>query len=293
MIDPADYTNKDGSFFIHMTERTDNYTMPATHIHDHPEIYYLLSGARYYFIKDRTYYIARGDLVLIRPNELHKTLDAGAPSHKRVLIHFDSECIIKSGPEGIDIIRDMFEKGSPVLHIPEQNREHIESLIRDMFREIADSSRWFDTSLKSLLLQLLISAGRCGQKKIMEDTARLDATQRKVQEIIDYINENYSSDISLTDISKKFYLSSSYLSKIFKKTTGFNLIEYLNSVRIREARRILCETGHKIIDVADEAGFSSISQFGRVFKAQTGLSPLQYRQASGLGRRKGEVTEGR
>ena len=90
---------------------------------------------------------------------------------------------------------------------------------------------------------------------------------RKVSAIVNYINENYEKDyLTLSYLSEHFYISPSYLSRVFRKATGFTFIEYLNSVRIREALRLLRETNFKIIEVGVQSGFKSISHFGRVFK---------------------------
>ena len=70
------YANIEGSFLISHVEDTRQFTMPHNHFQNYPEIYYLLSGERYYFIKDRTYYVTKGSLVLINSYQIHKTLAA-------------------------------------------------------------------------------------------------------------------------------------------------------------------------------------------------------------------------
>ena len=77
---------------------------------------------------------------------------------------------------------------------------------------------------------------------------------------------------------KAFFISQYYLSRSFKQVTGFTFIEYLNSVRIREAQRLLRETEKQVIQIAHMVGFNNISHFGRIFKAITKYTPLQYRK---------------
>jgi YesN/AraC family two-component response regulator len=91
--------------------------------------------------------------------------------------------------------------------------------------------------------------------------------------------------ITLADISKEFYISQFYFSKIFKEATGFTFVEYLNSVRIKEAQRLLVSTNDKVIRISYNVGFGSIAHFGRMFKAITGYSPLQYRKNMLLNRK--------
>ncbi len=100
----------------------------------------------------------------------------------------------------------------------------------------------------------------------------------KVDEIVQYINNNFSQPLSLSSISKLFYISPYYLSRIFKASTGFTFVEYLNSMRIREAQRLLLETSDSIAIIGEKVGCGSASNFGRVFKKITTLSPLAYQK---------------
>jgi YesN/AraC family two-component response regulator len=106
----------------------------------------------------------------------------------------------------------------------------------------------------------------------------LKVYRRYLPDIVQHINRNFMQKITLDDVSKQFYISRFYLSKTFKETTGFTFVEYLNSVRIKEAQKLLIITNKKIIQISYEVGFGSVAHFGRVFKTITGYSPLQYRK---------------
>ena len=93
-----------------------------------------------------------------------------------------------------------------------------------------------------------------------------------------YINLNFAEPLTLSSVSKHFYISPNYLSLIFKEVTGFNFVEYLNILRIKEAQRLFANSNFKVIKVAEEVGFGSISHFARVFKKVTGYSPLNYKK---------------
>jgi len=92
------------------------------------------------------------------------------------------------------------------------------------------------------------------------------------------MNENFHLPLSLESISKIFFISPCYLSRIFKSSTGSTFIEYLNNIRIEEAQHLLLESNDKVTTIAEKIGFGSASHFGRVFKSITNLSPLAYRK---------------
>ncbi|AWV32448.1 helix-turn-helix transcriptional regulator [Paenibacillus odorifer] len=101
---------------------------------------------------------------------------------------------------------------------------------------------------------------------------------KKIFEIVDYLNRYYDQHHSIRDIANRFYISPSYFCKTFRDSTDFTFTEYLNNVRIKEARALLINTAFKVAKIAENVGFDNMTHFGRVFKEITGLSPLKYRR---------------
>jgi len=90
-------------------------------------------------------------------------------------------------------------------------------------------------------------------------------------------NNYYKNDLSLEMISKKFCLSSSYLSKLIKEETGLSFVDYVTSIRIKKAISIMDDPTVKIYQVAELVGYSNQHYFCKAFKKVTGLSPTEYR----------------
>ncbi|SCY94397.1 helix-turn-helix transcriptional regulator [Alkaliphilus peptidifermentans] len=271
----VDFHYPDESFLFSYREVVGNFTMLSNHFHNQFELYYLLSGERYYFIEDRVFHIRPGSLVLINEHDLHKTTDATSQHHERILINFGKD-YFQFSPSIMSLLNDLFTKKNNVITLLSIDKQYMEALFIKMIHEIENKSIGFEINLQSLLMELLVYIRRF----IEENNTAEQPSQmhKKILEIVQYINNNYSSALSLPLISKKFFISQYYLSRAFKQTTGFTFIEYVNSVRIREAQRLLRETDDKVIDIAEKIGYGNISHFGRVFKEVTSFTPLNYRK---------------
>ncbi len=105
-------------------------------------------------------------------------------------------------------------------------------------------------------------------------------SSQQIELIQKYIRENYREDLSLDGISDVFGLSSKYLSRLFKQKTGINLTEYVNMVRVGQAKELLQNTQIKIGDIYSMVGIDSRATFLRVFKKLEGYSPSEYRELS-------------
>ena len=92
-----------------------------------------------------------------------------------------------------------------------------------------------------------------------------------------YINQNYSENLPLSAIADYIYTNPSYLSRIFKETTGINLSLYINQVRISQVKQRLLDTDELMVDIASACGFNYIPHFNRVFKELEGMTPGKYR----------------
>ena len=98
-----------------------------------------------------------------------------------------------------------------------------------------------------------------------------------VRKIRHYIDTNYEKDISLTTLSKHFFISKYQISRLFKKELDIGFVEYLNRFRVQRAEQLLKETTLSVEQVGYQVGFTNIRSFLRVFKQYTNISPGQYR----------------
>lgn len=94
----------------------------------------------------------------------------------------------------------------------------------------------------------------------------------------DYILKNYEKKISLNDVAEVLYLNPKYFSNLFKKETGVNFVEYVNSVRLDVARSLLRENKYSIGQVAYKVGFTDLRHFSKLFKEHSGVTPKDFKQ---------------
>jgi len=103
--------------------------------------------------------------------------------------------------------------------------------------------------------------------------------QSNIEEIINYLDNNYNrSNISLNEISKKFYISPSYLSTIIKEHIGDTFIERITRLRMERAKILLLSSEEKVYEVAEKVGYTDRRYFSDIFKKYTGLTPKEYTQ---------------
>jgi YesN/AraC family two-component response regulator len=271
-----DFLNDPNTFSISYKKSMGHYTMPMNHFHDKIELFYLLSGERFYFIKDRTFLVTKGDLVIIDAYDLHKTTDTGAPNHDRILIKFNKEFITPSNSSLDKILTPLLS--FQVIRFSVQAQNFIEETLHKMLQEVQFKKTGFEFYLQAMLIQLLIFSSRYIETHSIDVHEHPSPIHQKISEIVQYINKNYSESITLSSVSKQFFISPYYLSRTFKKVTGFTFIEYLNSIRIKEAQKLLRESRLNASIIAEKVGFGSIAHFGRVFKTVTDQSPLHYRK---------------
>lgn len=253
-------------------------TAPS-HFHDYYEIYYLVSGERYYFIKDKTYHIKSGTLVLINPYDIHYTTKCEDYGYERFLIHVNK----KYFNDFINLVEDInlfecFEKDLRIIKFNFQEQHFIESLFMTMIKEYESKSAGSLSYMKTALVQLLIFINRHKEQIISDEESYLNSAHKTISQITGFINNNYYQNITLDEMSEKFYISPYHLSRTFKKITGFNFTDYINGVRIKEAQKLLVKTNMHIAGIAEKVGYKSNTHFGRVFKSITGMSPIVYRE---------------
>lgn len=117
-------------------------------------------------------------------------------------------------------------------------------------------------------------------QKLLQDLSQLDEAQNAV-ELIDrvkkYIQNHFAENLTLSVLSEVFFVCPAYLSRLFKKKTGINFVDYLTNLRMEKAKEFLAIPSMKVYTVAEMVGYENPRYFSRLFKDATGLSPQEYR----------------
>lgn len=114
--------------------------------------------------------------------------------------------------------------------------------------------------------------------KAVEYESYISHSESVAEQLKTYIDEHYQEEIRRDDLAEQVYLNVDYMSRIFKKETGISISTYLIQKRVEEAKRLLSKSSLPVNAISIQVGYSNFSYFTKMFKENTGYSPLEYRR---------------
>lgn len=248
------------------------------HYHDFHKIILFLSGEAQYIIEGKNYPLHNRDILFVGAGEIHKPVTFQDKSYERIVIYASPEFLQHCGQGKADLGEcfQIAKQTSSVMHMPPgQNHDllyHMEKLER------VDREQGFANELyvEILFIEFMILLNRSLKDKELNvhHTATYD---EKIQQLLEYINENLSDDLSVDKLAEQVFLSKFYLMRKFKADTGYSIHQYINSKRMLMAKKMLSTTDLSITDICYQCGFKEYSVFSREFKKQFKITPRQQR----------------
>lgn len=127
--------------------------------------------------------------------------------------------------------------------------------------------------------EIVSAAGQWLLDALNEYTEQKNSQQRwYVRTAKAYVCENYGRNISLSDVSERLHINSSYFSSLFKKEEGITFSDYLISCRMDAAKKLLKTTNDSISEIGQAVGYEDVSYFSKMFKKAVGIRPKEYRK---------------
>lgn len=259
-------------------ERSNFYFFPK-HIHQSIEIYYFVCGSCKMDIGKETVVGDVGSIIIIFPNTVHSFyLDTDIPC-KFIHIHFDPYMLgsILINKENLNI--DLFSILESINNYYKSTADKaMISLLYSIVDEV-NTPQQFSEILSTLhLIEVLIYFMRKETISSLLLTYETEITPRYVFLAFEYIKENYSEKILLSDIANYLNISSRYLSKLFYKETNLTVLQYLNIYRINKSIDLMMTTDKSLTDISLSVGLGDLQHFSRLFKNVIGISPSKYKK---------------
>ena len=243
-----------GSSDYFIKEYGEDFCFPP-HMHLCFELITVLDGEMKVTVDGIENLLHEGEALLIFPNQLH-ALDSEKSRHML--------CIFS--PDLVRAYSSKTEKSLPKSNLFTPDKYLIEAL--DKTPENAK------TIAKKGLLYSLCAAF----DENIEYQPRKSGQKSLLSKIFAFVEENFSGECSLEELSARLGYDYAYLSRCFKKAAGISYVAYLNIYRLNKACYLLDNTDKSILPCALEVGYSSLRTFNRNFKNQFGVSPAEYRK---------------
>lgn len=249
----------------------------SMHIHDCYEIYFSISGGKQFLIDNRFYPIQPGDIFFINQYESHHLTQIDQEIHERIVLSI-SPVYLSSLSSRLTDLNQCFSNPDKRNHKLSLCSDDQNRFLYFIHKILSTSGYGEDLIEKSAFLELMVYLNRLYHTQQEEHTAgELPSYHQQVDRILTYINHNIQSTLSIHELSEHFFLSESYLCRIFKDSTGTTINKYITAKRITIAKSILSQ-GYTVSEVCDLCGFRDYSNFLKAFTKAVGISPKKYAQ---------------
>ncbi|MDD4153149.1 MAG: AraC family transcriptional regulator [bacterium] len=239
--------------------------------HREVELQFIKQGQGAYFIQDQNYAFKKNSLVVIRPNELHRLIPHPGLRLEKYTVLFP-ENVLDDGSKLACFPTDFPRH----IGLSERDATDVEIILRSIEAERRYRRSYWLEVIKADLKKLILFIRR---NRIQDNEDALEPENQLVKEIVSYIEINFAQDLTLNSLSEIFSLSPSYLSRLFKRSTGLNLKHYVLHRRTIEAKRLLeNDPMLKISAMPQMVGFNDFPVFNHNFKQIAGLTPSAYRK---------------
>ena len=234
--------------------------------HHYTELLFLIAGDCEIYIEEKIYKLRRNYMMIIPAGTRHR-VSPGPLKCRDIAVHIPQNFINLALAADFGSI---LYKRAVKLDIGEVK------FAKMMFDKIKDelgrNDKYTPEQMKNIILEFFVHFLRT-----LQNNGAFEKEVTLVDEIIAYLAEHFSEDLDQKSVAQKFYVSRSYLSKLFKAKTGRGFNEYLNKIRIEQAKTALKTTTLPVTDIAFNCGFNDSNYFSKSFKKIEGVSPLNYR----------------
>lgn len=253
--------------------------------HWHPEIEltWIMSGAIEYHVNNHSYILKKGEGLFGNSNTLHsgymkdgqECTYLSVTFHPRFLYGYENSIL---QTKYIDFITS--NDGWPSLKFEKHVAWHQEILgrIQDIYRLSLEKTADYELQVHILLLQIFGMLYHYFSNLPKKEQHPQKHLQR-LRDIISFIQDNYSQDISLDDVAAHVNICKSECCRFFKKHMGMTIFEYLLFLRVQSSLTFLKE-GESITKTAGLVGFSSPAYYGQIFKRYMKCTPKEYRDGA-------------
>ncbi len=273
--------NTDDMFIMCDYDRRDYLmNMNLQHYHDFYEIFIPLETNVAHLVESKYYSLMQNDIVLLKPNSLHMSvypkLDGGC---RRLIIDFRLGGGICGLEHEMKKLLSIFDTDVPILRFPPDIKASVVESLNSLFIIGKNKQNGWEIAFYASFMEFLCILYKNAPYSCYSSNKGIESKEQKIYYIQDYINTHYRENLTLDSIADEFAISPYYLSHIFKSMAGLNFVNYIQSIRVRNALQALAYSDESISDIIENCGFTSASQFNRVFHQFLGISPSAFRKS--------------
>lgn len=265
------------SKWLHMERIIDNY-----------EVIIMNRGTMYIKQDEEKYEIKEGNIFVLEPGRKHKGYDYSPKGTSFYWVHFycNEACTISATDAASEILiaqnNPYFNGLNSSILLPSLSRNLNMDRINVLFRQLlhlSQSTYYTNLSVNYILTSLLIEITEQVILDFRTSVKRNVPEEDILPQILQWIKIHLRKNISLKDVAYEFNFSKEYLARYFKKRMGMSMQEYINYLRISDAKQLLCNSNLNIKEIAHELGFIDEKYFLKLFKKYENLTPRKFRNA--------------
>ncbi len=237
------------------------------HVHDNYEIYLFLGGDAKYVIEENSYLLKDGDIIIIRKNQLHRVYHNNPKKYTRICLNISPQFFVENNCLEYEEVF-LNSKSSLGNMIPSKTAKQtgLYDAILRLKRYSDDFVNEDSPIVKAVLIEILYILNNV----TIDSEPHTDNPH--LYEVIKYINEKFTTNITLDDLQTRFYISKYHLCHIFPDATGLTVHQYITKKRLMYARDLM-RGGESAVSAAEKSGFNNYSSFYRAYVNEFSISP--------------------
>lgn len=255
------------------------------HTHSFFEVCYAFQGGGVFHIQDASHEIRAGEVFIAKPGERHEIMSSGDVP---LGLYFWSYTLVSGqgadpAATSVDALLTAFVAATRAVGYPSHTMRSTLDLLTE---EITRKEPGYGPIIEGQAAKLVIDTARA-----VVDVARIpadpltgsakDHAEVVAQQIARYLRDNRGRPLSLRDVAAQVHLSERHINRVFHRTMGVSIMEYLTSVRMDHAAHLLLERYAPTKEVAHAVGYPDVRYFTTVFRQRMGLTPAAFRRQGG------------
>ena len=245
-----------------------NMLQYEAHLHRDIEMIYVIKGQTKAYLDSVEHVLNEGDIFVAFPNKVH---------YYQTFTE-EKSLIIRFSPDYLEDFKSVFLKHNPINPVIRKDElpDYFYEYIVKILNSYESDESFKEENIKGYFNVLLSDSIPC-----FDFVENKEDNVDMISSILSYCFENYKENISLDEMAKQLHVSKYYISRLFSDKIKISLNNYINMLRVNDAKERLIKTSDSVTEIGIKVGYNTIRSFNRAFLTQTGMQPREFRNQFG------------